>query len=82
LIVAGLNTGRVIVALFRGSVLPPGSSLVRGLEERSLPGVSCHYFDSIGVPSPETMKRDFGGRTAWQEAAELAYLVNALQAQR
>ena len=44
------------------------TTLVRALEVRGLPGVSCHYFDSVGVPSAEVMERDFGGGAAWQEA--------------
>lgn len=27
------------------------------------------YFDSIGVPSPEAMERDFGGGERWQACA-------------
>ena len=38
-----------------------GSSLVRALEARGIPGVSFHYFDSIGVPSIESMTAEFGG---------------------
>ena len=33
-----------------------------------LPGVGCYHFDTIGVPSPEIMQRDFGGPDKWQAA--------------
>lgn len=45
------------------------TAAVQALEERSLPGVRCYYFDSIGVPTPEEMARDFGGGEEWQAAA-------------
>ena len=38
------------------------------------PGVTCHYFDSIGVPSPEVMDRDFGGGTRWQEVTTRVWI--------
>jgi hypothetical protein len=44
------------------------TTAVRALAERNLPAVGCYYFDSIGVPSAETMERDSGGGTAWQAA--------------
>ena len=50
------------------------TTLVRGLEARGLPGVSCHYFDSVGVPSALAMERDFGGGAAWQEATTRAWI--------
>jgi hypothetical protein len=50
------------------------TTLVRGLEARGLPGISCHYFDSIGVPSAEVMERDFGGGAAWQEQTTRAWI--------
>ena len=57
-----------IILVVTGASGAGKTTLVRGLEARSLLGVSCHYFDSIGVPSPEVMERDFGGGTGWQEA--------------
>ena len=39
---------------------------VRAVEARALPGVGCYYFDSVGVPSPEEMCRDFGTPGQWQ----------------
>lgn len=29
--------------------------------------VRCYYFDSVGVPTPEVMERDWGGGERWQE---------------
>ena len=45
------------------------TAAVRRLEARGRPGVRCFYFDSIGVPSEEVMKRDFGGGEGWQADA-------------
>jgi dephospho-CoA kinase len=45
------------------------TAAVRSLEERSLDGLRCFYFDSIGVPSTEEMDREFGGGEAWQADA-------------
>lgn len=42
------------------------TAAVRALETRALRGVRCYYFDSIGVPSPEEMKRDYGNGENWQ----------------
>ncbi|MGE0352156.1 MAG: AAA family ATPase [Gemmatimonadales bacterium] len=44
------------------------TTLVRSLESRRDPGVKCYYFDSVGVPSPEEMARDYGSGEAWQAA--------------
>ena len=44
------------------------TTLVRALEARTLPGVACHYFDSIGVPSTGQMIAEYGSGAAWQEA--------------
>lgn len=45
------------------------TAAVRVLTARGLPGVRCHHFDTIGVPAPEIMKRDWGGGERWQEDA-------------
>lgn len=42
------------------------TAAVSALAARALPGVRCYYFDSVGVPSPEEMDRDFGGGEQWQ----------------
>jgi hypothetical protein len=45
------------------------SATVRALAARSLPGVRCHQFDDIGVPSIDVMTRDCGSVEAWQAHA-------------
>ena len=47
---------------------------MRALESRALPGVRCHYFDSIGVPPIEIMERDFGSGDGWQAAATAGWV--------
>ena len=42
------------------------TAAVERLEARGHPHVSCHYFDSIGIPSVAVMRRDFGGPERWQ----------------
>src|SRR5262245_33574898 len=44
------------------------TATVQALEARALRGVRCYYFDVVGVPSVETMRRDFGGPEQWQAA--------------
>ena len=66
--------GQPIILVVTGASGAGKTTLVRGLEARGLPGVSCHYFDSIGVPSPEVMQRDFGGGAAWQEATTRTWI--------
>ncbi|HSU14880.1 hypothetical protein [Longimicrobium sp.] len=55
------------------------TTLVHALEELHLPGVGCYYFDSIGVPSPEEMTRDFGGRERWQAAATEQWILRLMR---
>ena len=50
------------------------TTAVRALEARRLDGVRCFYFDSVGVPSPEEMIRDYGSGEAWQAAATVAWI--------
>ncbi|HWZ90280.1 MAG TPA: hypothetical protein VNW92_15560 [Polyangiaceae bacterium] len=45
------------------------TSAVLALAARSDPRVACFYFDSIGVPTPEAIERDFGGGERWQAHA-------------
>ena len=45
------------------------TAAVQALEEQSLPGVRCFYFDSIGIPTTEDMVRDFGSVEGWQAVA-------------
>ena len=42
------------------------SALTRGLAALGLPGVTCHHFDTLGVPTPEEIAARFGGGEAWQ----------------
>lgn len=42
------------------------TAAVSRLESRGLPRVKCFLFDSIGVPAPEAMDRDYGGPERWQ----------------
>jgi hypothetical protein len=44
------------------------TTLVRRVEARGIAGVSFHFFDSIGVPSPEQMVADYGSPSNWQVA--------------
>jgi ABC-type taurine transport system ATPase subunit len=50
------------------------TAAVRALAARTLPDVACFHFDTIGVPSPEVMLRDFGGGEAWQAWATNQWL--------
>ena len=45
------------------------TAAVRALEARALRGVQCYYFDTLGVPGPAVMERDWGGGERWQEDA-------------
>jgi hypothetical protein len=50
------------------------TATVEALASRSLPGVKCFHFDSIGVPSPDVMDRDHGGAESWQSWATHEWL--------
>jgi RNase adaptor protein for sRNA GlmZ degradation len=50
------------------------TSAVSALEARDLPGVRCFYFDSIGVPTLEEMRRTHGGGEQWQAWATQQWL--------
>jgi hypothetical protein len=43
------------------------TAAVRAIDARRIRFVRCHYFDSIGVPTPEVMEREWGGGERWQE---------------
>ncbi len=45
------------------------TTLVRELEQRSLPDVGCYYFDTIGIPSNEEIVSRFGDGLAFQDWA-------------
>ena len=55
------------------------TTIIRALESKRLPGVGCYYFDSVGVPSPEEMVRDFGGGEQWQAATTEAWITRLLR---
>ena len=51
------------------------TTLVKALEARGLPGVSCYYFDLVGVPSFDEMIAQFGSTTAaWQAAMAQSWI--------
>jgi energy-coupling factor transporter ATP-binding protein EcfA2 len=50
------------------------TTLVAGLRALGVPGVGCYHFDSVGVPSPEEMERDFGGGEQWQAAVTAQWI--------
>jgi len=50
------------------------TTLVRGLAARVLPGIRCHQFDSIGVPTPEEMARRYGSGEEWQRAMTVRWV--------
>jgi dephospho-CoA kinase len=50
------------------------TTAVEALAATCVPGVSCFYFDSIGVPSAEIMERDFGSSENWQAFATADWL--------
>lgn len=47
---------------------------VRALGERARPGIGCHHFDSVGVPSIEEMQREHGSPESWQRATTERWL--------
>lgn len=50
------------------------TATVEALAARALPGVRCFHFDSIGVPTAESMERDYGGAERWQAWATNQWL--------
>ena len=42
------------------------TATVRALEARALSGVRCYHFDTLGVPSVDSMYRGFGSPEGWQ----------------
>lgn len=50
------------------------TAAVRAIEARALPSVRCYYFDTIGVPTPEVMEREWGGGERWQEHATKGWI--------
>jgi hypothetical protein len=50
------------------------AAAVRVLEARARSGMRCYHFDSIGVPPPEIMERDYGTGDGWQAAATAQWI--------
>jgi len=48
------------------------TSTVERLQARNLPGVTCAFFDSIGVPPPEAMPPDWQEKTTTEWIRRLA----------
>ncbi len=44
------------------------TAIIGRLAGQPEPGVRYHHFDSVGVPSPEEMERDYGSGEGWQTA--------------
>ncbi len=51
------------------------TAAVRCLEARGRPGIACFYFDSIGIPSDEVMRREYGGPERWQAEVTKQWIV-------
>jgi hypothetical protein len=50
------------------------TATVTALGRRVIPGVRCYHFDSIGVPTPDAMERDYGGPEQWRARATADWL--------
>ena len=67
--------GRTPAILFVTGASGAGKTAsVDALEARAVPGVHCFHFDSIGVPGPAEMIRDYGSGEAWQAAATMRWV--------
>lgn len=44
------------------------TAAVAAINARQISGVRCYHFDSIGVPTPAEMDRQWGSGEKWQEA--------------
>ena len=42
------------------------SAVLQAIAARQTPGIRVHHFDSVGVPTPEAMTRDYGSPQEWQ----------------
>jgi 2-phosphoglycerate kinase len=56
------------------------TTTVRALEARGVPGVAFWYFDDIGVPDVETMRREHGSPEGWQADATRQWIARLAQA--
>jgi hypothetical protein len=50
------------------------TAAVSALAAYDIQGVACFHFDSIGVPSPDAMRREHGGAEGWQAWATSEWL--------
>lgn len=50
------------------------TATVRALDALAVPGIQCFHFDSIDVPTPDVMERDFDGGEQWQASATAEWL--------
>ena len=65
----GLESSGVPLLVVTGASGVGKSSAVTALSARARARTNCFFFDSIGVPSPEVIERDFGGGERWQADA-------------
>ena len=69
-----LGTVPVSILVVTGASGAGKTAAVEALASRSLPGVQCFHFDSIGVPTLDVMDRDYGGADSWQSWATREWL--------
>ena len=50
------------------------TTLVKCLAGSAIPGVGCFFFDSVGVPTPEAMRREFGSGEEWQRQVTMRWV--------
>jgi dephospho-CoA kinase len=50
------------------------TTIARGVEERRMPNCQVCYFDSIGVPSAEQMRVEYGREGEWQRRTTLQWI--------
>lgn len=74
-----MNPHPAAILVLTGASGAGKSTLLRALAAKRLPGVGCYEFDSVGVPSPEEMVRDFGGGEQWQAATTEAWIRRLLR---
>ncbi len=67
-----LRTPSILVAT--GASGAGKTTLVKYLAGNAIPGVGCFFFDSIGVPTPEAMRREFGSGEEWQRQTTMRWI--------
>jgi adenylate kinase family enzyme len=50
------------------------TTIARGVEQRGIANCQVHYFDSIGVPSDEQMRAQYGREDGWQRRTTLRWM--------